>query len=408
MGGGAGGPLLIEGSSARVELEVAADTSSLHDFMDEVEKSCRRETLLLYEGEGKGGGPVPASLEKWLVASRQKVLGGGGHREKIWKKLWSQIVRVEHLFFQNEGVPALCMRCLTQFYIGFAQSERDQMRSQVTPLLEVWKRGREKHERLLRPQLGSPDVADDLCQLDEVEAGRSRELIDHIHRFRNEVVRHQIDHMKKFFDDVIHKCYKGLMAALDTTLQLEQLQVPPNTEVPKKHLTLKKLRKAQRIKEEVLSMAGGEDRSKIRRWPPVNMAKVADVARRAESMVPDLGTRPGDVYTALPTALPSSAGDKKTSKKVVQPSVAVDNEKPSLVPNGWINYVQKNSEVTGRVSSAHRLLISERDKAVEMFSDYLSECFNELKEHFDTLLTQEESWNQRWKKQVDMLRRGNL
>ena len=62
---------------------------------------------------------------------------------------------------------------------------------------------------------------------------------------------------------------RGLLQLLDGTLTQAHLQVPPDTAVPKKHLTLKKLRKAQRLREEV--RAGQPDNSHSRlvamAWP---------------------------------------------------------------------------------------------------------------------------------------------
>ncbi len=49
---------------------------------------------------------------------------------------------------------------------------------------------------------------------------------------------------------------------MDATLTQAHLHVPPDTAVPKKHLTLKKLRKAQRLREEV--KAGQPDNSHSR------------------------------------------------------------------------------------------------------------------------------------------------
>ena len=45
------------------------------------------------------------------------------------------------------------------------------------------------------------------------------------------------------------------MQLLDSTVYRELLLVPPDTTVPKKRMTLKRMRKAQRLREEV----GGAD-----------------------------------------------------------------------------------------------------------------------------------------------------
>ena len=57
------------------------------------------------------------------------------------------------------------------------------------------------------------------------------------------------------------------MQLLDSTVYRELLLVPPDTTVPKKRMTLKRLRKAQRLREEVSS--GQESRSIERVWAPI-------------------------------------------------------------------------------------------------------------------------------------------
>jgi hypothetical protein len=53
-------------------------------------------------------------------------------------------------------------------------------------------------------------------------------------------------------------------------------------------------------------------------------------------------------------------------------------------------------------------VISERDAAVARFAQHLAGTLEELRADYDTVLRQEGSWNERWKRQVEMLRHGNL
>jgi hypothetical protein len=78
-------------------------------------------------------------------------------------------------------------------------------------------------------------------------------------RFRSQLTRLQVARMKAFFED---------LAAASCCL----LMVPPHTALPKKHLTLKKLRIAQRLREEVAACK--EDRSHSRLWTPLDCQQV--------------------------------------------------------------------------------------------------------------------------------------
>lgn len=422
--------------------------STLEVVFEEVDKTCRAETKQLYESEGLGAvlgaGGVPQALQEWLAESREKLLGRHGHREKAWKRLWAQVQRsedilarhlvagsapgataaaddnvdpadelkVESKYTTKLGAPAICLRSHVNAFVDFAKQDKEQKILEFAQLLKVWEKGREKHERLLRPRLGSPDMADELSQLDSIESQRSAELVENVGKFRTLLVRNQAEHLKKFLEGAAI-CGKGLIQLLDSTLRQEQLQVPPDTAVPKKHMTLKKLRKAQRIREQVAQ--GAEDRSQSRLWEGVDATLCADILRAAEDLVLDLGTDPRD--TAVSSAVPAAAApvtDKKDAKKIAPPAkgappvVEAAAAPPTLMPPSWLAVLKEKSAVKGLVSTAHRIVMTERDAAVVRFAQYLAGSLDEIRTDYDTILKQENSWNERWKRQVEMLRQGDL
>lgn len=424
---------------------------TLEAVFEEVDKTCRKETKQLYESEGLGSvlgaGGVPDALQAWLAESKEKLLGRNGHREKAWKRLWAQVQRsedilarhlvavapagdapaaaaaeaqpptdpadelkVESKYTTKLGAPAICLRSHVNSFVDFAKQDKEQKISEFSQLLKVWEKGREKHERMLRPRLGSPDMADELSQLDSIESQRSEELVENVGKFRTLLVRSQAEHLRKFLEDT-GVCGKGLIQLLDSTLRQEQLQVPPDTAVPKKHMTLKKLRKAQRIREQVAQ--GGEDRSQVRMWDGVDSTLCANILRAAEDLVLDLGKDPMDtaVTSAAPTAAP--VVDKRDAKKAAAPAkgappVVEAVVPPSLMSPSWMSVLKEKSAVKGQVSTAHRIVISERDAAVVRFAQYMAGCLDEIRTDYDTILKQESSWNERWKRQVEMLRQGDL
>ena len=54
-------------------------------------------------------------------------------------------------------------------------------------------------------------------------------------------------------------------------------------------------------------------------------------------------------------------------------------------------------------------MVSEPDATVEVkFAQYLAGSVEDLRADYDTILQQEASWNERWKRQIEMLRQGNM
>lgn len=441
------------GAAELAELTADEPPISLEAVFDDVDKSCRQETRALYESEGLGSvlgaGGVPEALQGWLTESREKLLGRHGHRERAWKRLWAQVQRsedilarhlvavedaensklsgtavappatggddlkVESKYTTKLGAPSVCLRALVASFIDFARLDKEQKIVEFSELLKVWEKGREKHERMLRPRLGSPDMAEELTQLDNIESQRSAELVEHVGKFRTVLVRSQAEHLMRFLEDAA-VCGKGLIQLLDTTLRQEQLQVPPDTAIPKKHMTLKKLRKAQRIREQVAQ--GGEDRSQVRLWDGIDTQFPLAVVRSAEDLVLDLGKDPRDTAVTLSAAAAAAAAaplDKKDAKKAPPagknaPPPAEATVPPSLMPTSWAAALTEKSAVKGQVSTAHRIVMSERDAAVARFSQYLAGCLEDVRGDYDAILRQEESWSVRWRRQVDMLRHGKV
>lgn len=420
-------------------------SSSLQEVFEDVDKVCRAETKQLYESEGMGNllGPkgVPDSLETWLGEAKDKILGRNGYREKAWKRLWAQVDRFE--IFTNrksgkvnaEGIPeedeepehdddeegnqqkdrlgsvklgvsGVCLRNLVGSMITNVSLDCSIREDQFTREVRQLEAGRDKNERLLRPRLGSPDAVDELNALDAAEKNRSKELTEQVLAFRAMLVKSLSDRAKQVVEDVT-TCSNGLISLLDTTCRQELLDLPPDTAVPKKRMTLKRLRKAQRLRAEVA--AGGQDRSHERQWPSVDLNPLKTALKGAEDLIPNLEQLLGPPPSAAPVAAAppakGAAKGKKPDPKDTPPPVV---EKPSLVPDTWVQRLATESAVRGQVSTAHRVLISERDAVTKRFVKHLQQALDELRRKYDLILSQEKSWSERWDRQVQMLRQGNL
>lgn len=308
----------------------------------------------------------------------------------------------------------------TKSMICFSQYDYQQKYHELEALLRIWEQSKQKNERLLRPKLASPDRAEELSQLDQLELQRSNELTTVTIQFRNFMIRKQIVRFRAFIDDIISLA-KGLILFIDSVLRIELIALPPDTEVPKKHMTLKKLRKAQRIRDEVAK--GGADKSKKRQWPAIEIQEICDLIKQNEDLLTDLGKDPSDFTGGTnPSTTPNEVADagakgkggksappaKKGSEKN-QPASALNaaTANPSLVPQVWIEKMKEISLVEGLVSSAQRVVIEERILAIQRYAEFLKHFFSFMRDEFNRILKQEESWNERWKRQVEMLRSGN-
>ena len=67
-----------------------------------------------------------------------------------------------------------------------------------------------------------------------------------------------------------------------------------------------------------------------------------------------------------------------------------------------------DSAIKAQVSSAHRAFLVERDGCVKQFTHDLSLLLAQIRDKYSLLLKQEESWKQRWTRQVQMLRKGDV
>ena len=57
------------------------------------------------------------------------------------------------------GAPVVCLRLLTDSHIMKLRSVREKKEKDFESLMNVWEMGREKHERSLKPRLGSSDCS---------------------------------------------------------------------------------------------------------------------------------------------------------------------------------------------------------------------------------------------------------
>ena len=117
------------------------------------------------------------------------------------KRLWVQVERFEMVMGQvleeleegqvpkNLSAPASAIRLIVDATMRSLTYVREVEEKKFAKVVKAFGQVREKHERLLRPRLGSPDAADELRELDDMEQARSKEFSDSVLNFRAELVR---------------------------------------------------------------------------------------------------------------------------------------------------------------------------------------------------------------------------
>ena len=240
--------------------------------------------------------------------------------------------------------------------------------------------------------------------MNETEKQRSKDLTQVVIQFRSDLLKH-LGNTAKIFIDNIGIAYTSYMSVLDNSVCLDVILIPPDTEIPKKRMTLKKLRKAERIKDAVA--AGREDTSKSRVWPGIDGTKFTKVLRDIDDLIIKSSTEVTDtpvVVASAPAAKGKPAKGGKNDESVM--NAPAEKNPNSIVTDTWIRELFEKTSKRGLVSSAHRLLISERDAAIDVYFETLDGIFKEIRLKYDTILQQENSWSDRWMRQVELLRKG--
>lgn len=173
--------------------------------------------------------------------------------------------------------------------------------------------------------------------------------------------------------------------------------------MPVKMLTLKRLRKAVRIKKEVEANGGTEDRSKFRTWPTLSVEGFLEVLSSAETII-DENNIPQPEPEPEPEPDPKAKKKAPPKGKPVEPEPA--KEKPTMVPSSWLTSLAANTCVAANVTTGHRAIVKERDTVVASFVEEIRTGIEDIKVEYNKVLKQEQSWKERWQRQVGMLRSG--
>ncbi|CAM9186768.1 unnamed protein product [Discosporangium mesarthrocarpum] len=260
VGAGAGARAEVgKGLDQEVAL-IPEEGSTFTAVVNTLEAQCRSETYLLYESEGKADllreGGVPESLRVWLAESRAKALGDRGHREASCRRLRDQVIRFEHLIAKRPvppepspiplAAPAAMLLNLTSRLQEAALVHRKRQETKFDKLLAVWAAAREKHRRMLRPVLSSPDRRAELEEVLALEQGRAAEAKGAIDAFCRQLLDKEASRGRSDAEKLV-RCFRVTVSILDSVVMVDDLGHLPGDElVNTKRKGLKRLRKAER------------------------------------------------------------------------------------------------------------------------------------------------------------------
>ena len=197
--------------------------------IEAAQEECKTNTVQLYKAEGKadlimqgGQTALPDALVRWLEEMTNKLLGREGYKDRASERLMGQLARLDRLWgreFMTKGitVQAVVFRDIYLSASTVFKSNAEDLEKQFGKSLKAWELGRQKHERVLRPHLSTPEGAEELATLCEMEAVRSKELCQAIVAFRRDLFAGQLQLAQRFLLDV-HNVATGLLQLLDSTV----------------------------------------------------------------------------------------------------------------------------------------------------------------------------------------------
>lgn len=432
----------------------------LEDIVLETEQICRKETKELYEQENKSK-KMPESLEIWLKEMHEKILGRHGYRETAWKKLWHQIDRFEVILrrksglngrdsdethnietntsMSSYGITSVCFHSLLKVFVVYIQLNRYKQEQQLINIVNQTSNDRDLNERSLRPRLGSEGAFDELNALNDKENHRSNVFLVSIQTYKSDTIKIISEETKRFISNLLI-CSQGFLQFIDHAARQQLIQVPPDIIVPKQRMSIKQMRKAQKLRQ-LITTGQREDRSNERVWQPIHLNELSSLLKKAEESIIQSSDSP-DVPQV--DSVQEKGGNRRNSKfsksaSVMAPKVAKNAPKQmSMVPlpttssalaespvnndndafeqsfpvpatiDDWTKKMIQLSQVKAGVSTAHRVIIQERDDVVESLTRTINEAIMKVNEDCDRIITEETSWRQRWTRQVAFLRKGKL
>uniref|UniRef100_K3WAI1 DUF4455 domain-containing protein n=1 Tax=Globisporangium ultimum (strain ATCC 200006 / CBS 805.95 / DAOM BR144) TaxID=431595 RepID=K3WAI1_GLOUD len=252
------------------------------EFVQDVSARCREDTRQVYQQEGKleelPNGSVPPSLEEYLLGLADKA------RSYV---LQQELKFCEQVHFFEELLALAPEAALVDLLNRSSEALRQRSESVAQELEREYAaltEQKDKHMEELRPELCSPNNADQLQALRDREASRSQHTVARLRYYRTQVMDTHVG-LSADFENELVALFRCFMTILDTcVMTLDDLKPFSGDELPKlKRKSLKRLRKVARILEfgdarevkrtdkelESLTQRGEVPRFPKRSWPAI-------------------------------------------------------------------------------------------------------------------------------------------
>ncbi|CAG9311274.1 unnamed protein product [Blepharisma stoltei] len=320
------------------EIGVSKQPTNFWQKILDIEKIAREETLKLYPGKGA---QVPDFMEKYLRKMKSSV---EDFRLKRIKALRESAERVTEL----ESILAECTINSLELGMEFVfEQDIERIESTLMVNYENDEKLKEKHQKLLRPNLSNPSCRAELEEInknEEERCGRAKKLIKDAYDNFLKSVRKNADEFKiKLLNNT-----EALLFLYDNLL----------------------------IKQDFIMLPGDEQEEPKR-------SNIKRLARKKKS------AKPGEVV--------GPRGYKKT-----WPGLQLNVLKLPEEPN-----ISDSAPIQSYKHIGHKSLIKIRNEAFRVFSLLFETKLREYVHKFTEMLTEEDKWEDKWKISVHFLRTKN-
>jgi hypothetical protein len=256
-------------------------------------------------------------------------------------------------------------------------------------------------------------MPEELNQLCKREAERSAELKEAIVQVRMSSLKLELEHAEAFVDE-LRVTATGLCVLLDTSLFLDDvLEAPGETnDLHARRKGFKHLRKLQRIREDCEAKhepppSDVSGRPPLRRrWHPLALEQLLTAAEEADAATAVLQSTE---VVAVPIVASRPKSGAKSKAKIQNGAEAA--EAPATILSAmrtWSVKTCRDSELETYLTPAHRALMRERDQACAAYTQDALSSIQMIIKTYAHALAQEESWQERWRRQLATLQRGDI
>lgn len=358
------------------------------EFVKQVAAKCRDDTKQLYQQEGKTdelpASGVPIALEEYLKTQAEKAHEYVLQQELLYRE------QVDHFGELLALAPDVVLgdfmeRTRTTVRITtLAAHEELQLR------FAKWMEEKNRNTIDLRPDLCSPNNAQQLQTLCDREAQRSETTLDGVRACRASLMEMLINCSADFEKELL-AMWKALTVILDTSVMtIDDLNPFSGEELPKpKRKSLKRLRKVARIQE------FGDPRE----------VKQSDDEMKKLSQLGEAPRYPRRAWHGVPSFGMHLHWEAKKNK------LLDDDDKMNAAPDSTLagltvsKAVDTDGAVTALLTHAHRCLFTARDEVYAAFVEFVTTHGAKLLADLQERLRDEVKWTESWRVGIENVRR---